>query len=50
MSAEDGDTTKTNKLLFPDIDAEDDDPEVMEVECYCMNCEEQVCFSLYYTF
>ena len=35
------------KSLFRDINAEDEDPEVTEIESVCMNCEENVS-TLYY--
>lgn len=31
-----------NKSMFRDINADDDDPEVTEIESLCMNCEEKV--------
>ena len=30
------------KPLFRNIDADDDDPEVTEIESFCVNCEKQV--------
>lgn len=33
---------KQKTSLFRDINADDEDPEVTEIESVCMNCEEQV--------
>ena len=33
--------------LFRNIDADDEDPEVTEIESFCVNCEKQVDGSLY---
>lgn len=30
------------KPLYRDINADDEDPEVMEIESYCVNCEQNV--------
>lgn len=38
-------TESQNKSMFRDINADDDDPEVTEIESICMNCEEQVVLS-----
>ena len=32
-----------DKPLFRDIQADDDDPEITEIESLCMRCESQVC-------
>ena len=32
--------------LFKDINADDETPEIMEIESLCVECEEQVCFYL----
>ena len=32
--------------LFKDINADDETPEIMEIESLCVQCEEQVCFYL----
>jgi hypothetical protein len=32
----------TIKPLYRNINADDEDPEVMEIESYCVNCEENV--------
>lgn len=37
MSSE---NTNVSKPLYRDINADDDDPEVMELESYCVNCEQ----------
>jgi len=42
-----GDTSTAEKpeakrLMFRDITADDDEPEIMEMESLCVNCEEQV--------
>ena len=38
-----GDTsTETKQPLFRDIAADDDDPEITEMESLCVNCEAQV--------
>lgn len=39
MSSE---NTNVSKPLYRDINADDDDPEVMELESYCVNCEQNV--------
>ena len=36
------DSEENKKVLFRDIDADDDDPEVTEIESLCINCHEQV--------
>ena len=42
-----GDTSAAEKpeakrLMFRDITADDDEPEITEMESLCVNCEEQV--------
>lgn len=39
MSTEDSSTVKS---LYRDINADDEDPEIMEIESYCVNCEQNV--------
>lgn len=39
MSSE---NTSVSKPLYRDINADDDDPEVMELDSYCVNCEQNV--------
>ncbi|XP_050413365.1 zinc finger protein ZPR1 [Patella vulgata] len=40
---------ETKKPLFRDITAEDDDPEITEIESLCVNCEEQGVTRLFLT-
>ncbi|KAK6174949.1 hypothetical protein SNE40_013501 [Patella caerulea] len=40
---------ETKKPLFRDITAEDDDPEITEIESLCLNCEEQGVTRLFLT-
>ena len=40
------DSEENNKALFREIDADDDDPEVTEIESLCINCQEQVVIAL----
>lgn len=35
---------ETSKSLFRDITADDETPEVMEIESLCFKCENNVCF------
>ncbi|KAL5019450.1 hypothetical protein ScPMuIL_002342 [Solemya velum] len=42
-------TEDSKKALFRDINAEDDDPEVMEMESLCLRCEEQGLTRLFLT-
>ena len=35
-------TSDDKKGMFRDIDADDEDPEITEIESLCMRCEEQV--------
>ena len=42
VSVEEVSDSGKNKPLFRDIDAEDDDPEIMQIESLCVKCESQV--------
>merc|ERR1711936_772490 len=41
MGGEDTETVESKKPLFRDLDADDEIPEITEVESLCLNCEEQ---------
>lgn len=36
--------SENSKSLFRDINADDETPEVMEIESLCFKCEKNVCF------
>lgn len=44
-----GDTTKVNQPLFRDITADEDEPEITEMESLCVNCEKQGMTRLFLT-
>ncbi|XP_048773274.1 zinc finger protein ZPR1-like [Ostrea edulis] len=46
MSTEDSSTVKS---LYRDINADDEDPEIMEIESYCVNCEQNGMTRLFLT-
>lgn len=38
--------SEDNKVLFRDINADTNEPEVTEIESFCVNCEDQVCIEI----